>query len=211
MTMTPTEEGDGGPASERTDAGEGVPTRQVLRSLRLGAITNRIISASASLVALAALATAVYQTKLARDQAKAAVWPYLLVGNAGDQGYSRIVQNVGLGPAVIGAVEVRVNGHAVHTWHEAADSMHVKLSGRGYASTSFHGGMVVPVGGRIDLVNLRDTSDIRAFRAALGANTVETRICYCSLYGDCWDAAQAMMRPKAVKVCTQDPKAEFIE
>src|SRR5437763_16990366 len=106
-----------------TEEAEASGTRQTIRSLRVGELTNRILSASASIVAMAALATALYQAKVARDQARAAVWPYLLVGNAGDQGYSRIVQNVGLGPAIIGAFEVQVNGHPVTTWREAADSM----------------------------------------------------------------------------------------
>src|SRR6185312_8275917 len=108
MTMNSPEEGDASP-------------RQAVRALRLSEITNRIVSASATLIAIAALVTAVYQTKLARDQAHATVRPYLILGNSGNNGYSRIVQNVGLGPAIIGAFEVRVDGHPVKTWAEAAD------------------------------------------------------------------------------------------
>jgi hypothetical protein len=56
--------------------------------MRLDDITNRIVSASATIIAIAALATAVYQAKLSRAQAKASVWPYLLQGNAGNNGYA---------------------------------------------------------------------------------------------------------------------------
>jgi len=193
-----------------TEEAEASGTRQTIRSLRVGQLTNRILSASASLVAIAALATALYQAKVARDQAKAAVWPYLLVGNAGDEGYSRIAQNVGLGPAIIGAFEVQVNGHPVRTWREAADSMHIRLTGRSYASTTFRAGVVVPIGGRMDLVNLRDSADIRAFRAGLNANRLVTSVCYCSLYDDCWET-EGMGRPRPVKACREDAKRAFVE
>jgi hypothetical protein len=103
-----------------------------------------------------------------------------------------------------------VNGHLVRSWREAADSMHVKLTGRGYASTSFSAGVVVPIGGRVDLVNLRDSADIRAFRAALNANELVTRVCYCSLYSDCWEA-ETMRKPKPVTACAEDPKRAFAE
>ena len=78
-------------------------------------VTNRIMSASATLIALVALGTGLYQAKLSREQAKASVWPYLISGNSGEAGYSRIVQNVGLGPAIIGAFEVHVDNVPMHS------------------------------------------------------------------------------------------------
>ena len=78
--------------------------------LKLSEITDRIMSASATIIAVVALATGLYQAKLSRDQAKAAVWPYIISGNSGENGFARIVQNVGLGPAIIGSFEVHVDG-----------------------------------------------------------------------------------------------------
>src|SRR3954463_10135733 len=104
--------------------------------VRLSEVTDRIMSASATVIALVALATGLYQAKLSRDQAKAAVWPYLIAGNSGENGYSRIVQNVGLGPAIIGAFEVHVDSVPVHSWAEAAESLHVRLSFAGSRSTT---------------------------------------------------------------------------
>src|SRR3954469_4951475 len=114
--------------------------------LKLSEITDRIMSASATIIALVALCTGLYQAKLSRDQAKASVWPYLIAGNSGENGYSRIVQNVGLGPAIIGAFEVRVDGKPVHSWKEMADSLHVPIRFTGTRSTTFRRGLVVPVG-----------------------------------------------------------------
>lgn len=65
--------------------------------ITLSDVTNRTMSASGTIIAMVALGTGLYQAKLSRDQAKAAVWPYLISGNSGENGYSRIVQN-GSGP-----------------------------------------------------------------------------------------------------------------
>ena len=87
---------------------------------RIENITNRIVSGSATIIAIVALATAVYQARLSRDQAKASVWPYLVQGNSSNNGYSRIVQNVGLGPAMIRGFEVLVDGKPTRNWTDVA-------------------------------------------------------------------------------------------
>jgi hypothetical protein len=198
MTINSPEEGEASP-------------RQTVRALRLSEITNRFVSASASLIAIAALVTAVYQTKLARDQARATVRPYLIVGNSGNNGYARVVQNVGLGPAIIGAFDVRVDGHPMKTWAEVADAMGVKLSWKGHATTTFRPGIVAPQGATIDLLSLPDSNDVRIFRQALNGHSLETRVCYCSLYGDCWQSNPASYFPEPVKTCKENPKTMFAE
>src|SRR3954469_9837452 len=105
--------------------------------LKFSEITDRIMSASATLIAVVALGTGLYQAKLSRDQAKAMVWPYLIAGNSGENGYSRIGQNFGLGPAIIGSFEVHVDSVPVHSWKEAAESLHVPLTFAGSRSTTF--------------------------------------------------------------------------
>lgn len=176
-------------------------------AMKLEDITNRIVASSATLIALVAMATAVYQSKLTRDQAKAAVWPYLFVGNSINAGYERIVQNVGLGPAVVKAFEVRVNGAVVHSWNEVAESLHVHPTWTGRKSTSFGPGFVVPVNTVITLLQLPDSSDARMFR--LHRNEITTRLCYCSLYGDCWTVGEGSFEPKAVGSCKEDPSRVF--
>src|SRR6185436_6664086 len=93
---------------------------------RIENITNRIVSASATIIAIIALVTGVYQAKLSRDQAKASVWPYLIQGNSGNNGYSRIVQNVGLGPAIIGGFEVLVDGKPAKDWADVAAKLNIR-------------------------------------------------------------------------------------
>jgi hypothetical protein len=178
-------------------------------ALTLSDVTNRVMSASATLIALVALSTGLYQAKLSRDQAKAAVWPYLIAGNSGENGYSRIVQNVGIGPAIIGAFEVRVDDFPVRSWKEMAESLHVPLTFAGSRSTTFRHGLVVPVGGNIHLIELPDTTDIRLVRSRV--DHLSTYVCYCSLYGDCWALHSDVAEPSKVKVCRDDRSRAFLE
>ncbi|MEO7454945.1 MAG: hypothetical protein ABIY52_01690 [Gemmatimonadaceae bacterium] len=178
-------------------------------AITLSDVTNRIMSASATLIAVVALGTGLYQAKLSRDQAKAAVWPYLISGNSGENGYSRIVQNVGLGPAIIGAFEVHVDAVPVHSWKEAAESLHVPLTFAGSRSTTFRHGLVVPVSANIHLIEFPDSADVRLVRSRVGH--LSTYICYCSLYGDCWALASDITEPSKVKSCTDDRARAFLQ
>jgi len=175
---------------------------------RIGTLTNAIVSGSATIIAIVALATGVYQAKLSRDQANASVWPFLLQGNAGNNGYSRIIQNLGIGPAKVMAFEVRVDGHPMQNWREVMDSLHTSLSWRGYRSTSMRAGIVIPANAVVDLIDLPDTADVVAFRRALATNKFETWICYCSIYGTCWQGTSDA-EPAETRSCKNDPQRAF--
>lgn len=177
--------------------------------MRLDDITNRIVSASATIIAIAALGTAVYQAKLSRDQAEASVWPYLIQGNSGNNGYANIVQNLGVGPAKIGGFEVTVDEKPVKNWANAAEAMGIKLSWKGHRSTSFRPGIVVPAGAVIDLLELPDSTDARLFVGQV--DRLRVWICYCSIYDSCWAVATKQDAPDKVKVCRTDPARRFTE
>jgi hypothetical protein len=176
---------------------------------RIESITNRIVSGSATLIAVIALATGVYQARLSRDQAKASVWPYLVQGNSSNNGYSRIVQNVGLGPAIIRGFEVVVDGKPARNWADVAAKLGIRPSWRGMRSTTFRAGLVVPTGALIELLNLPDTADERMIRGAM--DHLQTWVCFCSLYGDCWENRTGDYESRRVKACVDDPARRFVE
>jgi len=188
-------------------------TESTRRESRLAIITNTILSGSATIIAVVALATGIYQAKLSRDQADASVWPYILQGNSGNNGYARILQNVGIGPAKIGAFEVRVGNVVVHSWREAAESLHVKLSWRDSKSTTMKAGVVIPANTLSELLELPDSNDVKLFRAAMTRASEQkkplvTWVCYCSIYGRCWQGSE---EPQPTKACHSDPAREFLE
>lgn len=178
-------------------------------ALRLEDVTNRIVASSATLIAAIAMITAVYQSKLMRDQAKAAVWPYLILGASDNVGHARIIQNVGLGPAVVKAFEVHVGGHPVRTWAQAAEALHIRPSWTGAKTTTIGPGIVIPVNATVEIIELTDSADARLFRA--NRDSISTWICYCSLYGDCWTAGEGGYEPHSVKACVADTSRAFKE
>jgi len=68
----------------------------------------------------------------------------------------------------------------------------------------------MPTSSTIDLLELPDSADMRAFRAAIG-DRLKTWVCYCSLYGDCWESRSDAYQPSPVKVCRDDPARRFME
>lgn len=176
---------------------------------RLSVLTNAIVSGSATLIALVALATGLYQAKLSRDQANASVWPFLLQGNSGNNGYARLIQNVGIGPARVMAFEVLMDGRPMHSWRELNDSLHITLTGRGSRTTTMGAGVVIPANSVVDLIELPDSADVRVFRGAIAKKgKFDTWICYCSIYDKCW-AGTGDTAPAEVRSCKNDPARAF--
>lgn len=73
--------------------------------------TERIVSASAMAVGLASLLVSAYQAQLMRESARASVLPYLtVIVMSNDQGSSLVLNNSGIGPALIEDVRVHYQG-----------------------------------------------------------------------------------------------------
>lgn len=164
--------------------------------------TDRIVSASAAFVAISALVVSMYQTYLMRQQQKLSAWPYLTQGHswrARGSGYSYVVTNNGVGPALVGGVEVLVDGKPQPTWGAAARG----LVGTGAATltySSFHRGSVLLPGAALALVEIPSDSTARVFWLA-AQKRLRVVICYCSLYDDCWRADSEAEQPSPVRAC----------
>jgi hypothetical protein len=63
---------------------------------------DRVLSVSAGVAAVAAVAISLYQAALARQQLRASAWPYLTQSNSSastSQPYTRVISNEDVGPA----------------------------------------------------------------------------------------------------------------
>jgi hypothetical protein len=180
---------------------------------RLDKLTDRIVSGAAMAIAIIAAVTALYQARLMRDQSRASVWPYLIQENSSRstyipnrQVYSLLLQNVGLGPALIRSYEIRVDSQPIKNWTEAKSKLGIQ-PWTFFVTTDIHTGSVVPAGATLELLILTDTADQRRFASVEGR--VERWICFCSLYGDCWQTRSSTNEAWQVKACAPDPKREF--
>jgi hypothetical protein len=74
-------------------------------------MTDRIMSVSAIVAAIAAVLIAAYEARINREYQRISVWPRIQQSNSFVPGepYRRIVSNVGVGPALIRSVQVNVD------------------------------------------------------------------------------------------------------
>lgn len=174
---------------------------------RARVVLDRVLSASAGLVALSALAVSVYQAYMGRQQQKMSVWPYLYGGNIGPgatRPYEYRVWNQGVGPMLVEQVALFVDGKPMPTWQSARRAVGIPDdSVRDEVYSSFGSASVLLPGQERSLVSIGGPGARAFWRAA--QDRVRLRVCYCSLYGDCWVRAPEAPRPQPVKACVATP------
>jgi hypothetical protein len=170
---------------------------------------DRWLSMAAGVGAICAVAISLYQAALAREQQRASAWPYLNQSNSYvlGQPYTRQVENQGVGPARVRSFEVLVDGRPVRTWDAAVLALTGKANS-GLVYSSFGRGSVLPPGTTRMLLRLPPGDQARAFW--VGAQTrLETVVCYCSIYEECWQADTRAEEPVAVRACRHDSTTAF--
>jgi hypothetical protein len=145
-------------------------------------------------IASCALFVTVWQINETREHNRLSVLPSLNIyhtgeTDGGDRGW--VVENTGLGPAIIGNSVILVDGKPVEggiswtAWREVAKRLsiskeHVTLSGLDYKE-------VVQHGSEFPLIAIKNHIDKQKAGYALYAlyEKVRVEICYCSFYGEC--------------------------
>ncbi len=173
-------------------------------------VVDRILSISAIVAAIAAVAVAVYEARIGREHQKVSVWPYLNQFNTLAPGlpYTRNIQNVGIGPALVRSVQVRVDGRPVQRWSEIVRA----LTGREAPDliySSLHRGSVILPGSTLELLRLPPGETATRFWQAVQTDRFSMRVCYCSLYQDCWISDNQQDEPQSVRQCRTDAQVEF--
>lgn len=182
-------------------------------------LVDRLLSGSAGFLAVCALAVSGYQAYLAREQQRMSAWPYLSVANTGENGFGKVVRNAGLGPALVRSFVVTVDGQPQHTWGGVAravlrdDSAAWAVRRAGVdsgpvVSSTLGRGVVLLPGSTLELVHVEPGHLALTMHDALNDARVGMRVCYCSLYGDCWTAGDSR-EPAPVRACAQDEGREF--
>ena len=167
----------------------------------VGSRVDRWLSIFAVVGAICAMAISLYQAQLAREQQRASAWPYVTQSSSYVAGrpYTRQIENVGVGPARVRSFVVQVDGKPVRGWYAAV----IALTGReepGLAHSTFGRGSVLPAGARTVLLELRDEPVAGAFSTAAQAR-LETIVCYCSIYDECWRAGPGNGEAVSVQEC----------
>jgi len=167
--------------------------------------TDHILSISALITAVVAVWIAVVEQQSSREYQRLSVEPYLELSNTNRDGYERLLINTGLGPARIQTVDVKIDGKEVSTWGQA-----VKILTNEKSTKMTTGGLwlgrQIQARETVVLVHLKE-NDI-AKKVYRNINKVNMKICYCSMYKQCWVKEDSHV-PEAVKECPTNSKTKF--
>lgn len=158
---------------------------------RHGLQPDMIVAMAAVVVGVCALGISLYQSVIMREQQRelseqrrAEVWPYLEFGKGYANGSFRfIIGNVGIGPARMRSIRMTFDGEPVLAWKDLMTKVRPKGT---YSYIQSHiGGRVLRPGDKIEaLVVDGEMGDSLQQHVA---QRLETIICYCSVYDDCWE------------------------
>jgi len=154
-----------------------------------------------------ALLVSGYTAWIQRQQVRAQVWPYLLVGNY-DPEHVVGVLNKGVGPAIVGSIQVFVDGKPKRSWSQVFQALGLPSDDLTISTVS---GNVISAGERVVAIKVADEAAYQNFRRELGER-FGVEICYCSTLGECWiysDRTQGERESnKPVDRCPRVPEAE---
>ncbi len=156
-------------------------------------ILQTVLAVAGMFTGAIALYAALNEADAVRKQQQAAVWPSVGVtqinyGSPGEERFVINVSNKGIGPARIIAAEVTVDGEPVSSWREVLRTF---ADGEPFAMSNYRiGGSVLAPGEEVTAVavELKYSSDeiLSGFRELASSGRANLKICYCSVFDDCW-------------------------
>ncbi len=166
-------------------------TERKLRLDNIIAVSALLVSAMAALSSVASTIIMTRQTQVIAQQLSSTVWPYVsVVGDLSNTHATITATNDGLGPAVLRAIVVRVDGKPQRHFSDAFFQL---VSGMRGAQKVVHGslyfsgvtaGKVLRPGESVTFMNLQ--TPVLARRIEQQVNRIDIRLCYCSLLDQCW-------------------------
>jgi hypothetical protein len=129
--------------------------------------------------------------------------PYVQIyGSNRRSGYASFTAvNEGIGPAKITTAEVSVDGHAVRNLDQLLNDCCGGADDAAVSSSTLLGRMIRP-GDTVPFIEISgDVEKAAAFDRGRQAKRIVTRLCYCSVFDDCWMSDSTDPTPDAVNQC----------
>ncbi len=182
--------------------------------------TEFLVSVTAMVTAVAAVVVAIVQTQVMHDEAmmerehaRLSVLPSIEVythnHTAEAEGKFRIgLVNQGIGPAVIEGFVIKLDKKPIHSWAAfVGEGTEGVLSITGpdrnvptVIQTDIDAGLFLPAGERLAPLQLEGGEEVGTLLRNL-ADRLDIKVCYCSLYQECWVSALQEARPAPVNSC----------
>lgn len=127
----------------------------------------------------------------------------------GDDYFKLVATNDGVGPAHIRSAVILIDGRPVKNLPELLDAC-CGPGPRSHMTQSTLQGLMLRPGERLEYLGLFSGSpDRERLESVFNAGRLETRLCYCSVFGDCWvrSSRDVALRldPRPVKQCPKGP------
>jgi hypothetical protein len=207
----PTEPAAAAPAA--SDASFDNPVvRRMVRWLPFAAAGHLLVGLPALLISLVVAWGTFVQARATQRMQQAASWPFVgyETSNYSADGRHRInltLVNNGVGPALLGPVEVRYRGRAMRTPEQLLASCCGFRRGQSFQLASEPAtNVALRPGERIAFFELTDAPVNAGLIARLEGERWRLRVrsCYCSVFDDCWVIDGRQAKPQAVPQCPAD-------
>jgi hypothetical protein len=154
-----------------------------------------VIALTSLVVAVSAVVVSVSQTRLMQRQAEASVWPRLALEVSSTPDSLHVsVRNAGVGPAQLRWAQLLWRGSVLPSVRSVIDSVAAQtadsLDGRNLGIGTLSGQVFTPAEEKVVLYIAG--SIVRQLNSS--ANDVGVRMCYCSVYEQCWRFEAGGMR-----------------
>ncbi len=133
-----------------------------------------------------ALGVSVYQSIILRNQQYAAVWPYIQPSIFySNHSFSLTIENKGTGPAIIKDVQLTLDGKPARDYKQFLSDL---LRNENFLSLSISAieNSVLAVQEEVVMLNAEYPDSIIIQKSDF-PNRTSVKICYCSIFGDCWN------------------------
>lgn len=132
--------------------------------------------------------------------------PYVqMFSNTGTEHFDLVISNAGIGPAEIRTAEMLIDGKPVRTIDEFLLGCCDRKERGSVSKSNVMGSMIRP-GDSLNYIGIpNDPALLAKMYQAYGARRLELRVCYCSVFEECWTRSSRdfwdAVRPKPVGTC----------
>lgn len=153
-----------------------------------------IVASAAIFVSLSTLVVYIYQARIMQQQQHVSVWPYVEWATGNLDGFSMMVKNKGIGPAIVQRVERTLDGQPIETNRQLLEAVmgpdtKIRLINSGLE------GRVLSPGEEVLVLRIPDLTEAREFQAKFRARKFAMNITYSSVYGDTWVSTGFQAKP----------------
>lgn len=186
--------------------------RRLVRWLPLAMAGHLFVGVPALLISLVVAFGTYEQARATQRMQQASTWPFVAVANTnytpeGRHRVSLALVNNGLGPALLGPLELRYEGRAVRSPQELLVACCGYVPGATIqVATSPARDVALRPGERVSFFELDDVPANAAVLARLDTARfrIGVRSCYCSIFEECWIVGGVQVKPIPAPSCPTD-------